>query len=64
MKRKSPQPARAPQAKPRRAPCPAAGRTRESRGPETSRFLEDDTFSVERRPKTRPGQAFDDDLIR
>lgn len=42
--------------------------TRESRGPETSRYLEDDTSSVgregARRPRNRAYDEFDDDLVR
>jgi hypothetical protein len=55
--------------------------TRESRGPETSHYLEDDTFSfgrgghqgygsrsrsmeATRRPRSRPRDEFDDDLVR
>jgi hypothetical protein len=37
---------------------------RESRGPETSHFPEDDTFSVGRAPKPPSNREFDDDRIR
>lgn len=43
------------------------GGTRESRGPETSHYLEDDTFSLGKAPpraKDRAPAEFDDDLIR
>jgi hypothetical protein len=53
---------------------PARSTTRESRGPETSRYLEDDTFSIRRPPadknarrdrkNTPVNDEFDDDLIR
>lgn len=49
--------------------------TRESRGPETGRYLEDDTFALDAQPRTRKkrrkgdvdnhaGDEFDDDLVR
>jgi hypothetical protein len=44
--------------------APRAPNDRESRGPETSHFPEDDTFSVDRSQKRPPGREFDDDLIR
>jgi hypothetical protein len=37
---------------------------RESRGPETSHFPEDDTFSVESGRKPRADRDFDEDLVR
>ena len=50
---------------------PAPNTTRESRGPETSRYLEDDTFSTRVDKKGRRGRQnapvkdeFDDDLVR
>lgn len=54
---------------------PRANSTRESRGPETGHYLEDDTFASDMkrdtRKKSRKGErdnhrddAFDDDLVR
>lgn len=37
------------------------GDTRESRGPETSHYLEDDTFDMRKKPA---GKEFDEDLER
>jgi len=43
---------------------PRAPDGREGRGPETSQFPEDDTFSLGRTPKRPPCREFDEDLVR
>ncbi len=56
-------------------PNPRSDNTRESRGPETGHYLEDDTFARDVQPRTRKKrpksqtdnrapEEFDDDLVR